>query len=246
MLPVAFAGKNAEVSVFTVSRDCVDLGLRSGAIVLRNVSISDTNPELRAMIVAEVQAIRSQGSQLADVRSTPEIVGFCEILKRVGVRPRKQPPSVQRLYKYLLKRGDLPSVNSLVDAYNLMSVRTKCSMGAHDLDRIAIPVELRLFGGDETFTPLGSNEAAAVIAGEYGYVDAENRVLCRLDLLQAEFSKVTSRTSNVLLIIEGTTSHAPETVRRAFTDTITLVRTCCGGEADIVALPDFAGQNNVR
>lgn len=56
--------------------------------------------------------------------------------------------------------------------------------------------------GCESFRPLGETTPAATVAGEYGYVDAANRLLCRLDVRQAEFSKVTERTRNALLIVE--------------------------------------------
>ena len=160
-----------------------------------------------------------------------------EIFQRVGVRPRRQPPSIQRLLEYALKQGDLPRINNLVDAYNLVSIRTGYSIGAHDLDRLCTPVELRLFRGDERFTPLGRTEEKEVNAGEFGYVDGKNRVLCRLDVVQADFSKVTGETERALLIIEGTTAYSPESHESVFSEAIATVRRYCGGEAQTVAFP---------
>jgi DNA/RNA-binding domain of Phe-tRNA-synthetase-like protein len=68
-------------------------------------------------------------------------------------------------------------------------------------------------------------------------VDAAKRVLCRLDLLQAEFSKVTAGTVNVLLIVEGTATHPGETLRQAVADVIKAVTRYCGGTAEVIALP---------
>ena len=138
------------------------------------------------------QCVRQFASPAA-VRSCPEVAAFQQLHRRVGVNPRKEQSSVERLLLLALKRGELPAINSLVDAYNLVSLRTRCSLGAHDLDAIALPVSLRLLTGQESFTPLGENVPAAVVPGEYGYVDAANRLLCRLDVRQADFSKVTER-----------------------------------------------------
>ena len=74
-------------------------------------------------------------------------------------------------------------------------------------------------------------------AGEFGYVDAARRVLCRLDLLQADFSKVTHATRNALLIIEGTAEHAVEVLQAAFADAIEIITRHCGGTAEVVAVP---------
>jgi DNA/RNA-binding domain of Phe-tRNA-synthetase-like protein len=222
---------------FTVAKECLALGLRSGAVVFRNVRVAPAGPDLRAEIAREVEAIRGRFADAAAIRALPEVIAFGDILRRVGVNPRKEQPSVERLLGVALKRGDLPAVNNLVDAYNLVSVRSRCSLGAHDLDWITPPVALRFLTGEESFTPLGRDAAVPVTAGEFGYVDAAGRVLCRLDLLQAEFSKVTADTVNVLLIVEGTATHSPEALRQGVADVMEAVTRHCGGTAEVIPLP---------
>jgi DNA/RNA-binding domain of Phe-tRNA-synthetase-like protein len=222
---------------FLVAGDCLQLGLRAGAVLFRNVSVTPAGPALRSDIRREIQTIRTRFADLAAVRAAPEVVGFQDLLRKAGVNPRREQPSVERLLSFALKRSELPAINSLVDAYNLVSIRWLCSLGAHDLDRITPPVALRLLTGSETFTPLGRDTAVAMTPGEYGYVDAADRVLCRLDILQAEFSKVTVETVNALLIVEGTAGHAPDVLRQAFADVIDLVTHYCGGTAEVIAFP---------
>jgi DNA/RNA-binding domain of Phe-tRNA-synthetase-like protein len=222
---------------FTVSEDCHHLGLRAGAIAFRGVRVGPAGPELRGAIAREVQVIGARYAGPQEVRALPEVAAFHEVLRRVGVNPRREQPSVERLLSFALRRADLPAINSLVDAYNLASVRTLCSLGAHDLDRIALPVALRLLTGTESFTALGRAEPEPVTPGEFGYVDAQGRVLCRLDLLQADFSKVTAETTSALLIVEGTAAHDAEALRRGFAEAVELVTRHCGGTAEVVALP---------
>jgi DNA/RNA-binding domain of Phe-tRNA-synthetase-like protein len=222
---------------FLVSDDCGRLGLRAGAIVFRNILVGSSSAELRAEIAAEARAARDRLASAAAIRSLPEVIAFHALLRRVGVNPRKEQPSLERLLVTALKRGDLPVINSLVDTYNLISIRALLSLGAHDLDNIETPVCLKVLRGEESFTPLGRIASETVGGGEYGYVDARDRVLCRLDVLQAEFSKVTSATVNALLIIEGTAEHSPGVLRQAFADACDLVPHHCGGTAEIVALP---------
>ena len=220
---------------FHVAKECIDLGLRAGAVVFRNVHIADASPALRAEVAQAVQAVRSRFADPAAARAAPEVVAYHDILRAVGANPRREQPSVDRLLTLALKRGHLPVLNNLVDAYNLISIRSLCSLGAHNLDTLALPVELRLLSGSETFTPLGRDQPQVVSAGEYGYVDARSRVLCRLDVVQADFSKVTADTRNALLIFEGNTTHAPEMFRQVFRDAIDLVTHHCGGTGAIVA-----------
>jgi DNA/RNA-binding domain of Phe-tRNA-synthetase-like protein len=222
---------------FVVAEECVRLGLRAGAVVFRGVRVGPRPVELHAEIAAAVWAVRERFAGPAAVRALPEVTAFHDLLRRAGANPRREQPSVERLLTFALKRGDLPAVNGLVDAYNLASVRSLCSLGAHDFDRIALPVSLRLLTGSEPFTPLGASAPAAVVPGEYGYLDAEGRVLCRLDVLQADFSKVTADTANALLIVEGTAAHPPDVLRQAFADATELVTRHCGGEAEVIAYP---------
>jgi DNA/RNA-binding domain of Phe-tRNA-synthetase-like protein len=223
---------------FAVADECVRLGLRAGAIVFRDLRVTDADPALRAEIVKEAATIRARFADPGAVRTAAEIVRYHDILRQVGVNPRREQNSVERLLTFARKRGDLPAINGLVDAYNLVSVRSCCSLGAHDLDRIASPATLGLFTGRESFTPLGRAESVPVTAGEFGYVDALDRVLCRLDVLQAEFSKVTAATRNALLIVEGTAAHGSAVLRRTFADVMELVTRYCGGTAEIAAFPD--------
>ena len=225
------------MSAFLVSQQCLDLGLRAGAIVLRDLRIASASDELRRQIERQVERIQQQYTSAADVRSVPELIKHFEILRQVGVKPRSHPPSTYKLLELARKRGTLSDVNNLVDAYNLVSVQTMCSLGAHDLDRIAVPIQLKLFTGQETFRPLGSTEHRAIQRGEFGYVDAEDRVICRLDSLQAEFSKVTEDTTSALLIIEATVDHDAQQLMKVFADTVEAVRRHCGGTAEIVSMP---------
>jgi DNA/RNA-binding domain of Phe-tRNA-synthetase-like protein len=220
---------------FIVDPACSALGLRAGAIVFRDVHVAAADPELRREITEEVARVRARFADVKAVRLLPEVEHFREILRRVGVNPKKEQPSLERLLTFALKRGDLPAINSLVDAYNLVSVRSYCSLGAHDLDKIALPVFLRPLTGRETFVPLSSTTPMAAIPGEFGYVDAQDRMLCRLDILQAEFSKVTGDTVNALLIVEGTAGHRPVSLEKAFSDAVELVTRYCGGRAKVIA-----------
>jgi len=225
------------MQIFTVSDDCFELGLRSGAILFRDLKIESASSDLQAQLDVEAQRVGDRFESLVNVRAAPELTAGQDILRRVGVNPRRRPSSVQGLLQVAVRNGKLPDINNLVDSYNLVSVRSGCSLGAHDADVIALPVQLRLIRGDETFTPLGSTESREIPPGEFAYIDAKDRVLCRLDVLQADFSKVTTATRNVLLIVEGTSANDETMLRQAYSDCIDLVLEHCGGHAEIVAFP---------
>ena len=223
--------------MFRVSDDCGQLGLRAGAILHQEVTIEPASNELRSQIDAAAAAVRQQYQSRSEIRQLPAIAQLHQILREVGVKPRRHPPSNQKLLEYALKHGTLPAINNLVDAYNLVSLQTLCSLGAHDAKQFSSPVELQILSGEETFRPLGSPEPQPVVAGEFGYVDATGRLLCRLDSLQADFSKVSETASEVLVIIESTIA-TPAADRQAAVELVReVIQEHCGGTAEVVSRP---------
>jgi DNA/RNA-binding domain of Phe-tRNA-synthetase-like protein len=206
-------------------------------VIFRKIRVAEASADLRAAVAQEIDAVRGRFSDTQAVRAAPEVAAFRDILRGTGVNLKKTQPSVERLLNLALKRGTLPVISNLVDAYNLVSIRSLCSLGAHDLDRIMLPVSLRLLTGAETFTPLGQDRAAPIAAGEFGYVDASNRVLCWLDVLQAEFSKVMPATVNALLIVEGTVAHSAENLQETMAAAVEMITRHCGGTVEVVASP---------
>jgi len=156
------------------------------------------------------------------------------LLERVGADPRKLCGSVESLIRFAVKRRTLPVINNLVDAYNLVSLRTRCSLGAHDLHTITAPVQLMLLEKPADFTPLGQNDTCRGNAGEFAYVDGRGRLLCRLDVQQGNLSKVTDKTRRALLIIEATTDHEADQVDAAFTEAAELIPRFCGGRVQAI------------
>lgn len=234
-------GRGEPTIMFRVAAECIGLGLRAEGIVFRGLHVGAASAELRDDIAREAAAVRARFVDPAAIRSSAFIRPFHEMLRKVGANPKRDPNSVERLLSFAFKKGDLPAINNLVDSYNLVSLRSGLSLGAHDLDQIALPVTLQLLSGNESFLPLGGKGPAAITEGEFGYVDGQNRLLCRLDVVQADFSKVSAATCNALLIVEGTASHSTELLHRTVEEVIALVTRQCGGTAEVAAWPGEMG-----
>jgi len=218
-------------SVLLVTKECLDLGLRAEAIVFRDVTVGDSPPALRARMRSAALDLRRRFVDVASLRESAELRAFADSYRSAGVNPRRQQPGCERLAEFAWKRGELPAINSLVDAYNMVSVRWLLSLGAHDLRAVSLPIRLTIVPGDMTFTPLGTSASGDVGPGEFAYVDDGGRVICRLDVIQADFSKVTAATTGVVVIVEGTSSHDGAGFSAARTELVELIGEFCGGSA---------------
>ena len=64
------------------------------------------------------------------------------------------------------KKGDIPSINCLVDIGNLVSIRYALPVAIFDLRGVSGTICVRLATGDERFTELGSDEIVHPPPGE--------------------------------------------------------------------------------
>lgn len=149
--------------------------------------------------VADLLARHSYESVAAE----PALAGYRALHARLGKTGRQYLPSPESLFKLLFKRGAWRSIDPLVDAYSLVSLRTRVSIGAHDLARLTPPVRLAATRGGESFVPIGETAPLLLGAGEYAYRDATGRILGRMEIRQAADTCVTATTRDLLFIVQG-------------------------------------------
>ncbi len=134
-----------------VSIDAALLGkIRLGVAEIDGVTVRETDPALKAEIEAEGKAFRARhpGASSGDVPGVEDASG---LYKAVGLDPTKTRPSNEALLRRVLKGEALYTVNTLVDALNLSSLREQIPFGLYDLDRVEPPVVLRRGGAGESY-----------------------------------------------------------------------------------------------
>jgi DNA/RNA-binding domain of Phe-tRNA-synthetase-like protein len=165
------------------------------------------------------------------ITADPIYAGFRELHKSFGVPTRKLLSAAETLIRYVEKRGDIPRIGPLVDVYNAVSLETKLSLGAHDLDAVTGGISVRMTTGAERYHPVGASEPEPVRPGEYGYIDNSGDIICRLEVRQSEKTKVTPATRDVFLIVQGNAATPPTYVQAGHDRLIGLLQRFFGGEA---------------
>jgi len=218
---------------FAISPEARALGVSNVCFLLRDFSnrASDT-----VFDVIHLEAIRELKKTWTweRIKTDPILLGFRKLHEAVGRSNKKYIASTEKLLTLLLETGDLPHVNLLVDIYNLVSAQTGLSLGSHDIDKVVGGIHLRLTEGTETFIPMGETEPKPVGAGEYAYIDEADRILCRLEVRQADATKITLDTRNCILILQGNASTDEAYLRHAGDELISLVKRFCGGREELI------------
>jgi DNA/RNA-binding domain of Phe-tRNA-synthetase-like protein len=144
--------------------------VRLGLLALADLTVRDTDPALAAAIESYAQELRRR---FPDVRSA-EVPGAADartLYKAVGIDPTKTRPSNEALLRRVLKGEALYTVNTLVDALNLCSLRAQLPFGLYDLDQVVPPVVLRRGAEGESYE--GIRKAAVNVDGRPVLADAK-------------------------------------------------------------------------
>lgn len=180
--------------------------------------------ELRGRLLAEAHESSNA--------CAPIIAGYRQLRERVGRSIKRFPPSPMALRGQFERRGTITAVSPAVDIYNLVSLVTGLSIGAHDLALVHGNARLDITEGNETFVPLGSAATEAqprrIPAGEYAYIDADDRVLCRMEYRQSAQTCLTPNSRDGLFILQGHEATSCDLLQRVGERVSALLGHHCG------------------
>lgn len=152
---------------------------------------------------------------LKDLDSNPKITDWREAYRLFGCKPSQYKCSIEALLRRVLQGKEIPSINPIVDAYNIISLEFLLPIGASDVDCIDGNVTLTIADGSEEFIMLGKKQPETIRAGEVIYKD-EVEVLCRAwNYRECEKTKITEHTKFVIFFIEGLTHTSREEIEEA-------------------------------
>jgi len=176
--------------------------LRIGVAVLRGLRIAETHPELEAL-KDKVTAAAFSRYQGVNLGSLERIQAYREVYRSFGVDPGSRSSSLEALLRRVVRGRDLPLVNTVVDALNAASVEMMVAAAAYDLGRLSLPVTLRFAQKGETFSQIGGTEQTALETGELVYADQTQVICWDFNYRDADATKITLETTDVLLIVDG-------------------------------------------
>ena len=94
-----------------------------------------TTPELVSEIEHLCGSMR-EVMEIPDINKRPGIAATRAVYKACGKEPNRYRPSTEALCRRILNGKELYQVNAVVDAMNVLSIKSGYSLGAFDLDKI--------------------------------------------------------------------------------------------------------------
>ena len=103
-----------------------------------------------------IQAVRAGLPTREAMAAEPAMAAAQAAYRVFGVNPKRYPPASEALIKRLLDGRSLPSVNTLIDINNLLSIRIRSPVGSYSVEPIRGSVIYRRGQAGETFVSIAN------------------------------------------------------------------------------------------
>lgn len=170
--------------------------IKFGIIIGNNIKNSNTTQEDEERLRKAESKMRDEIKQ-EEIRSLHNVSLYREVMQKSGINPNKYPASVEAMFKRIIKGGQLPVINALVDLCNAVSVENVISLGGHDLKDIHEDLEVRYSRKGDVFLPFGSENYEDVLEGELVFTSGNIVQTLKWVWRQSELGKVTLDSSDV-------------------------------------------------
>ena len=198
--------------------------IRAGIIHASRLANGPSSPELLEEYRAE-QRVASERLNATAIADLPQVAAWRRVFTGFGAKPTQYRNAAEALLRRLAKYGDIPTINTLVDIGNLVSIRYAMPVAVFDQANIAGgSTTVRFATGSEHFTDLGSTDIFYPDPGEVVFVDGESVVSARRWCWRQSAQSATSATTyDALIVVEGHHETASRDVESALTDLTSLL-----------------------
>ncbi|MEO1290730.1 MAG: phenylalanine--tRNA ligase beta subunit-related protein [Chloroflexota bacterium] len=207
-----------------------------GVLLARDIRNQATPDTLLATYQAEQLAVIEciGDTPLSEIETLSAWRG---VFRAFGLNPTKTRSAPEALLRRLTKKGDIPSINTLVDIGNLVSIRYALPVAIFDTQSLDGTLTVRFADGDEHYTELGSDAVQHPEQREVIFSDESKSVFarrwCWRQSLQSA-AKLT--TTNAIIVVEAQHEGGRATIEQAQADLQALCEQYAGGtyEASIL------------
>ena len=150
----------------------------------------------------------------------------------MGVDWHSRRPSPEALLRRIALKKGLYTVNTCVDAYNLVVMRNRVSVGAFDLDNIEFPTVLRFAKPEEEILLLGDTTPTKYTEKELAYFDLKGGYNIDFNYRDAQRTAVQETTKNLYVNVDGVYDITPSQVEQTLKEACESIMKYCGGKLD--------------
>jgi DNA/RNA-binding domain of Phe-tRNA-synthetase-like protein len=200
-----------------------------GVILAQDMTNTPTPERLLSAYQAEQQAVLQRLGK-TPLSQIPSLSAWRSAFRGFGVDPTQYRSAAEALLRRLTKKGDIPSINTLVDLGNLVSIRYALPTAVFDTRVLQGPVTVHFAKGSERYTTLGQDEVERPEPGEVVFSDATELVIARRWCWrQSEQSAAQLDTTSAIITVEAHHAEGRRDIEAVLQDLLELLRKHVGG-----------------
>jgi DNA/RNA-binding domain of Phe-tRNA-synthetase-like protein len=203
--------------------------IRIGVVVGRDIDNIKENEHIKRYLQENIASVLPKLT--GKVKEHERVVPYREAFSAFGINPNKFMCSIEALMTRIQKTSQIPSINTVVDMGNAVSLKYMLPIGAHDLGQVSDEIEVRFSRDDDIFIPFGSSEGEPLDKNEVVYASKNNVRTRRWMWRQSEIGKITEKSAYVFFPIDGFVGINEKEVIEARDEIAEIIENRLGGEA---------------
>jgi len=153
----------------------------------------------------------------------------------LDIDPTKTRPSGEALLRRVLHGKEIPRISTVVDSYNLASLKTIIPLSGFDLDTLHLPLCVRFSRQNEEFHGIGMDTPKKLADKMLVLADGK-RIVCIYPYRDAEVTKITEKTKNVVVVGYGAPKIHQNELTNAVETALSFIQQTSGGKIETVSV----------
>src|SRR5690242_13104623 len=150
-----------------------------GGVILAEGMNNGPTPETLLVAYQEEQQSTLRRVGETPLSQIPSLAAWLGAFRGFGLDPTQYRSAAESLLRRLTKKGDIPSINTLVDLGNLVSIHYALPVAIFDTRALQGAVTVHFADGSERYTTLGESEEDHPTPGEVVFSDETKLVIAR-------------------------------------------------------------------
>jgi len=206
--------------------------LSIGIGIINKVHVEKENKHMNALKRAVYEEVRAK-YDIETLKDNKTVRAYRDFYWKLGIDPTKTRPSGEALLRRVLHGNELPTISTVVDAYNLTSMKTIIPISGFDKEKLNPPFDARFAKDGETFIGIGMTKPTTLTDNMLVLAD-KKRVLCIYPHLDSDHTKITEQTRNVLVVGYGAPGITEQQLKEAVETTLSYIKQGAGGEIETI------------
>jgi DNA/RNA-binding domain of Phe-tRNA-synthetase-like protein len=198
---------------------------------IKGVQTQKKRPELENFKTEVTRQVRDEYT-LNTVKDHPTFRAYRDFFWSIKIDPTKIRPAAEALIRRILAGKTLPCINTLVDAYNLASIKSRIALATFDADRLEGDLLMRFADKGEQFSGIGM-EKPLILKGREIVVSDRDELVAIYPYRDADNTKVTEKTENIMMLVCGVPGIPKPDLENASQVALEYITRFCDGEKGV-------------